>query len=123
MSRWLMSDSPRVAIPAFWNAACSSSRVRWLPPHSSFVSTASQRLKIAWSRPKYRYRYALNAWMRGAVRAQHPADVGGSHEVPRRPQHVSSQNVAIVEGLLDAGVGRATQAHADIPTRCAIVLR
>ncbi len=51
----------------------------------------------------------------GRSERQHPADVRGRHEVPRRPQHVRAQDLAPVEGTLDRCPGRLRHAQPERP--------
>jgi len=53
----------------------------------------------------------------------HPADILGHHEMPRRPHHMRPQDGAFVECSFDLGFGRIPDTKPDRPCGGGIVLR
>ena len=53
---------------------------------------------------------------------QHPADVGGPHEVPGGPQDVGAQDRTHIHGLLQVEFGQVAGALGDGPLRRPVVL-
>ena len=109
-------------MPARSSAVASSARVR-LPPVSQ---RALQDLAALRERRPIELEQAIVGCHAGhharPREREHPPDVGGRHEVPRRTQHVRPQDRALIERLFDAGVGQPIRAQTQRPPGTWIVL-
>ncbi len=110
-------------MPARRSTSRSSTRVSWRPPRKALVIARLLLLVVAWSRPELAVaicRKGFDAWRR---QHQHPADVGGRHQVPGGPEHVGPQDRTIRKRVIDGGAGESLRALRHRPPRAAVVLR